>query len=137
MMKKLAAYIEELEVEYCEDRVEAEFVPKIEEMLSMTLGAFLVEYILQYGYLIYGSVELYGITKRQGLDSDMIKQTNYLHKYFDKTRNFIAIENVGEGDYYLVDSADNVFEYDSELDELIDAKMKLEDYLISRFSEME
>ena len=136
-MKKLTAYINEHEVEYCEDRVEAGFVQKIEESLNIKLGSSLTEYILQYGYLIYGSVELYGITKRQGLDSDMVKQTNYLHKYFDKTRNFIALENAGDGDYYLVDSADNVFEYDSELNELIDVKMNLEDYLISRFSEME
>ena len=137
MMKKLVAYINEHEVEYCEDRVDAEFLHEVEKSLNIKLGTSLAEYILQYGYLIYGSVELYGITKRQGLDSDMVKQTNYLHKHFDKTSNFIALENAGEGDYYLVDSADNVFEYDSELNELIDAKMKLEDYLISRFSEME
>lgn len=137
MMKKLAAYIKEHEVEYCEDRVNDEFVPKIEEVLGVKLGSFLVEYILQYGYLIYGSMELYGITKRQGLESDLIKQTEYLHKYFDKTGSFIAIENVGDGDYYLVDSSDNVFEYDSELDELIDTKKKFEDYIIGRFSEME
>ncbi len=136
-MKKLAAYIKEHEVEYCEDRVNDEFVPKIEEVLGVKLGSFLVEYILQYGYLIYGSMELYGITKRQGLESDLIKQTEYLHKYFDKTGSFIAIENVGDGDYYLVDSSDNVFEYDSELDELIDTKKKFEDYIIGRFSEME
>ena len=136
-MKKLAAYIKEHEVEYCEDRVNDEFVPKIEEVLGVKLGSFLVEYILQYGYLIYGSMELYGITKRQGLESDLIKQTEYLHKYFDKTGSFIAIENVGDGDYYLVDSSDNVFEYDSELDELIDTKKKFVDYIIVRFSEME
>lgn len=136
-MKKLAIYLNKHEVEHCEDRVDAEFVTKLEESLGVKFGSFLVEYILQYGYLIYGSVELYGVTKRQGLASDMIKQTEYLHKYFDKTGNFIAIENAGDGDYYLVDSADNVFEYDSELDELIDVKMKLEDYIINRFSEME
>lgn len=136
-MKKLAAYINEHEVEYCEDRVDAEFVPKIEKSLSVKLGPFTTEYILQYGYLIYGSVELYGITRRQGLESDMVKQTIYIHKYFDKTKHLIALENIGEGDYYLVDSADNVFEYDSELDELIDTKKKLENYLITRFSEME
>lgn len=57
----------------------------------------------------------------------------YLHKYYPVTNKLIAIENQGEGDYYLVDDDDNVFEYDSEIDELINLHMKLNDYIVSRF----
>ena len=63
----------------------------------------------------------------------MITQSVYLHKYFPVTSNLIAIENQGEGDYFLVDNDDNVFEYDSELDELTDCGMKLNEYILSRF----
>ena len=45
------------------------------------MSSQLREYLLSYGYLASGSVELYGINSRQKMDSDMIRQTRYLHEY--------------------------------------------------------
>ena len=67
----------------------------------------------------------------------MIKQTEYLHKYFAKTNGLIALENQVEGDYYLVNSNDQVFEFDSELYELTDTGIGLEDYILQRFKVVE
>ena len=63
----------------------------------------------------------------------MVKQTLYLHKYYPITRGFIALENQGEGDYYIVDENDNVYEYDSELEELTNKNIKVFDYILDRF----
>lgn len=136
-MEKLAEYIEGFGVEKSDSLIDKSKINEIESVCGVTIGNDLADYILNYGYLIYSSVELYGITARQGAESDMVTQTLYLHKYFAKTRGYVALENQGEGDYYLVDSEDRVFEYDSELDELTDTKLSLEDYILSRFHEVE
>lgn len=106
---------------------------EVERELDIKIGQKTMEYITKYGYLGYKSVELYGINSRQGMKSDMVKQTEYLHKYFPATRGYLAIENQGDGDYYLVDSKDVVFEYDSEKNELSTTNLTLFDYIVSRF----
>jgi len=55
----------------------------------------LTQYILEYGYLGYKHIELYGIDSKQKSESDMVKQTKYLNKYFPKTVGFIVLENAG------------------------------------------
>ena len=132
-MEKLAKYIDENGVEYSSSLIKEKDIPDIEMKLGIKMGPCLIEYLTRYGYLIFSSVELYGITGRQGLESDMVKQTEYLHKYFAKTAGLIALENQGEGDYYLANSNDRVFEYDSELDKLTDKKKGFEDYILERF----
>ena len=136
-MEKLAKYVDENGVEYSSSLIKEMDIPDIEKKLGIKMGSCLIEYLTKYGYLIFSSVELYGITWCQGLESDMIKQTEYLHKYFAKTNGLIALENQGEGDYYLVNSNDQVFEFDSELDELTDAGIGLEDYILQRFKVVE
>ncbi len=107
-----------------------------EKEIGLDFGIQLKDYILKYGYLTYKFVELYGINSNQGLDSDMITQTKYLHKYYPITKELIAIENQGEGDYYWVNSKDKMFEYDTHLDELLPMDMTLNEYIITRFESL-
>ena len=106
---------------------------EIEKNNGLSFGKQLKKYVLEYGYLSYKHVELYGINSNEIEDSDMIKQTLYIHKYYPITRGFIALENQGEGDYYIVDENDNVYEYDSELAELSNKNIKVFDYILNRF----
>ena len=75
------------------------------------------------------------MNSRQGLESDMVKQTRYLHKYFPATFAYVALENQGEGDYYLVNSNDEVYEYFSEQGQLLKTGLTLFDYIVQRFEE--
>lgn len=136
-MEKLDKYIRKNGVEYSDSLIVERDLLLIEKEVGVAIGQQLAEYLLTYGYLMFNYVELYGVTARQGLESDLVKQTKYLHKYFGQTKGLIAIENQGEGDYYLVDSQDNVYEFDSEMKELRNAEMQLEDYILNRFRDAE
>lgn len=117
--------------------IKCEAINEVEKAVGIKLGQQLIKYITTYGYLIFESVELYGITARQGIEeSDMVKQTLYLHKYFPSTKGYIALENQGDGDYYIVDSTDTVYEFISEQDKLKNTSLKLFDYIIKRFEEV-
>lgn len=129
----IQTFVIQNEVEYSDSLIEASDIPKIENAIGVSLGDELKTYILTYGYLAYKFSELYGVTARQLLDSDLVKQTQYLHLYYPETSSLIAIENQGEGDYYLVDSEDNVFELDTELKSLIPTSKKVFEYIIQRF----
>jgi hypothetical protein len=63
-------------------------------------------------------------------------QTLYLHRYFPKTTNFIAIVNQGEGDYFLVNEDDRVFEFDCCLKELSSTNSSLFEYISKRFEKV-
>ncbi|MBP5167616.1 MAG: hypothetical protein ILP14_00225, partial [Oscillospiraceae bacterium] len=80
---------------------------------------------------------LYGMNTRQGLDSELVKQTLYMHKYNPETSKMIAIENQGDGDYFLVNSEDDVFEYDTDINELQPTGKKLSEYLIIRLENVQ
>ena len=130
-------FINNHEVEYTNNLVSERDIIDIEKELQITFGKELKEYCLKYGYLAYKHIELYGINSRQMSESDMIKQTKYLHKYFSKTADYIALENTGDGNYIMVDSGDNVFEYTSEDDILREKGMKLFEYITNRFLEID
>lgn len=129
----IQTFVIQNEVEYSDSLIETNDVPKIENAIGVSMGDELKMYILTYGYLAYKFSELYGVTARQLLDSDLVKQTLYLHSYYPETLGLIAIEKQGEGDYYLVDSEDNVFELDTELKSLIPTSKKVFEYIIQRF----
>lgn len=114
--------------------VDVKTVEEAQNIIGIQFGKQLKEYILKYGYLSYKFVELYGINLNQKMESDLVTQTLYIHKYFPETKGYIAVENQGDGDYFMVDNNDNVYEYDSELKELSDIKMKLFDYILDRFN---
>ena len=104
-----------------------------EKTLEIKFGPQLSQYLLDYGYLGFESVEFYGMNSRQGLNSDMITQTQYLHKYYAATVPYVALENYGEGDYILVDAEDRVFRFISEENALTATGKKLFDYILTRF----
>ena len=123
----------EHDLEYTPNRINEDQIDIFEDAVGVSFGRELRRYVVEYGYLAFGPVEFYGINSRQMLDSDMVKQSVYLHKYFAKTKGLIAFENQGDGDYYLVDGQDHVFEYDSSNDMLIDMKMPLLQYVVTKF----
>lgn len=134
-MINIKEFVDKYNVEKSKNLIDNNQINVIEKILKVKLGNELKNYILNYGYLAYKNIELYGVNSKQGVNSDMIKQTIYLHKYFPKTCNYVAVENQGDGDYYLVDSADNVYRYVSEQDRLVSANLKLFDYILYRFKQ--
>ena len=106
-----------------------------EEALGVKFGEQLREYILNYGYLAYEYIEFDGINIGQKLDSDMIKDTENIRSLSDKVKELIVIENQGDGDYYLIDSNDNMYEF------ILDGSLELKElnidfcqYISERFA---
>lgn len=131
----IEAFLLENEVDRGKDPVDVGTLEAAERIVNVKFGEALTEYLLRYGYLAYESVELYGMNARLGLDSNLVKQTLYLHKYFPKTKGCVALENRGEGDYYVVNGEDEVLEYDTGLKELIPTNLTLFAYILQRFEE--
>lgn len=129
----LEQFIEENEVDKTTNLVDESVIAEAEEQLEVTFGTQLKQYILKYGYLAYEHAELYGMNSNEKLKSDLVEQTKYLHKYYPETKNYVVIENQGEGDYYLVDQADMVFEYDTDINKLIAINYTLFEYIVKRF----
>lgn len=129
-------FVEKNNLEKCKNLIKVEQLNNIEKEIKIKFGNELKKYILEYGYLAYEYIELYGINSKQGIESDMVKQTLYLHKYFPKTINYIAVENLGDGNYYIVDNKDNIYKYISEEDKIVDIQLKLFKYIMNRFNEI-
>ena len=129
----LQTFIDEYDVEYSTNLIKKEDLIKVSDKMGVQIGKELADYILQYGYLAFEYSELYGINSRQFLESDMVKQTIYLHSYYPETREYIAIENQGEGDYYIVDKNDYIYEFDVEMSTLTPTLIKLYEYILNRF----
>lgn len=129
----LEQFVIDNDVEYCKNLIRPEGMAQIAKAMGVTIGKELEDYILRYGYLAYQHVELYGINSKQVLDSDMVKQTIYLHERYPETQGYVALENLGEGDYRLVDQNDHIYEFDARLRGLCPAKEKLNEYILHRF----
>ncbi|MCD7883436.1 MAG: SMI1/KNR4 family protein [Lachnospiraceae bacterium] len=119
------------------DLIDSDFLKKAENEVEVKFGNELKQYLLTYGYLGYGYAELYGMNLRMGLNSDMVKQTLYLHKYYPVTAQYVALENQGDGDYYLVDSNDRVFEFETGEAQLRETGWSLFEYIEQRFEGVE
>lgn len=126
-------FILENKVDQAESLVDVNILEAAEAAVGMKFGKELTEYLLKYGYLAFEFIELCGMNSRQGLESDLVKQTLYLHRYYSKTAGYVILENQGEGDYYVVSGNDEVYEYDSNLNQMIDTKLSLFDYILERF----
>ena len=136
-MTELEKFIKENDVEFCKDRVKDNFLSLLNEKLNINPGDQLRFYIVNYGYLAYKFVELYGVTASQAMNSDMIRITAHLHKNYDCTKGFIALEDAGDGDYFLIDSQDHISEFIPEEEEGIKPlNIKLFDYIIARFKKI-
>ena len=111
-------------------------IREYEERLGIKFGDQLKDYLTN-GFIVYGPMYLFGINPKVKFYSNLIEETEYIHKYFPETNGLVAIEDQGEADYYLVDSNDNVFEYITETEELINMKISLEDYIEARIKSVE
>lgn len=128
-------FIRQHDVDYTTYLIEKTELQQVENVLGVKVGPQLSEYLLHYGYLGFESVEFYGMNSRQGMKSDMVTQTLYLHKYYAATTSYVAVGNFGEGDYILVDSEDNVLRFISEENTLANVGKKLFDYILYSFQE--
>lgn len=133
---KIAAFVAEHDVDYSKDTVDAEMLARAEKTIGVHFGKQLREYLLSWGYLGFDFVELCGINPRQGLSSDMVTQTIYIHTYFPSTISHIFIENRGGGEYALADERDNIFLFNTEDQVLCATHMTLYEYILNRFSEV-
>ncbi len=133
---ELQTFIATHDVEKSVNLVSEDMLKMAEEKLAVDFGSELTEYLLEYGYLAFEYVEMYGMNSRQGLGSDMVKQTLYLHKYFPETVGYVALENQGDGDYFVVSSDDKVYEYDSNVKQLTATDLSMFSYIMKRFSEV-
>lgn len=134
-MTNLERFINEKTVEFSKNPVNSDFIPVLEKEFGVSFGEQLRKYILEYGYLSYKFVELYGITNNQKFASDMVKKTKYLHANFDCTHGFVVLEDAGDADFLLIDDQDNIFEFIPELGNHIkQTNQKLFDYIYERFN---
>lgn len=132
MNQKFNEFISSHNVDHSSFCVQSTDFSLFESEMLVPMGEQLGEYILTYGYLGYEFVEFLGINSKMMENSTMVKETKYLHKYFDKTNGLIAFENQGDGNYFLVDKNDNMYNYLSSCDELKVLNMKLFDYIMDR-----
>ena len=133
-MENNKTYFEEIGAEFTLNTIDETTLSEIEREENLEFGTELKQYIFKYGYLAYKHIELFGINSKQVKDSDMIKQTIYLHKFYPKTASYIALANLGEGRYALVDNNDMVYDYDSELDEMVGTETKVFGFIKDLFA---
>ena len=129
----LNEFIKNNDVDYTFNRISDDIICEIENKLGVRFGDQLKKYVLEYGYLGYEYIELFGINNHQGINSDMVRKTLRLNEQFDKTKGLIAIEDQGDGDYYLVNSDDNVYRFVAANNELVSQNIDLFEYILQRF----
>ena len=83
-----------------------------ETILHTRFGPQLRRYLTEYGYVACGPIEFYGMTGQMGVHSDLVVQTSRLRQDDLALRHgFVALENLGDGAYALVDGSDAVYRY--------------------------
>ena len=132
----LVEFIRDYDIDHAFDRISVDRVEEIENTIGVSFGEQLKKYVVKYGYLGYKHVELLGVNNHQGINSDMVKQTLKLHEHFEKTKNLIAIEDLGNGDYSMVDSEDSVYRFVATNNELIEQNTDLFEYILQRFLDL-
>ncbi len=129
-------FMKENKVDHSSNCIKTRQLGEIQKVIGAEFGAELIEYLIKYGYLGYEFVQFLGVNARQMEKSDMVRETTLLHKNFPITKNLIAFEDRGDGDYILVNSEDQVFEFIMDTGELKDKSMKLFEYVGARFIEV-
>ena len=127
-------FVKQNDVDFTKNLVKEHELVELEKITGLAFGSQLKDYILSYGYLGFSEIEFYGINSKQNEKSDLITQTVYLHTYFQKTQQYIAFENIGEGRYILVDESDNMYSYSSEQDSIQSLGVDLGEYILGRFN---
>ena len=117
------------------DPIEREEIELYEKLIGVNFGTHTQNYILNYGYLGLDDIEFYGLSDIEKEKSDLVTQTNYLHKTFNMTKGYIAFENIGDGVYTLLDSNDMAYKFISENNEILPYNINLYKYISERFNE--
>lgn len=133
---KLRDFLLNYNVDFSLNRINADEVKNYELLLNTKFGDQLKAYIIDYGYLGYKYVELYGVNAVQGESSDMVKMTFNLRNKDSRLNNLIVIENQGDGEYYFVDSKDQVYRYFQGSKDLSKLSEDMESYIIHRFMDV-
>ena len=133
----ISEFIANNDVDFTFNRIKQEEIPRYEVVFGTKIGPQLQTYIVDYGYLGYEYIEFFGINTVQGEASDMVKRTLFLHKQFPKTQGLIAFEDQGDGDYYLVDSEDRVYNFLDGNNEIVDTGLTLNEYILKRFESVQ
>jgi len=119
--------------DFTKNIVTNEVLKMVENGIGVKFGTQLTEYIMKYGYLGYGEKEFYGLNSLQSMNSDLFEQTMTLHNYFTITKPYICVEKVSEHIYSLIDSNDNIYLYNTMVNELKELNIKFYDYILKRF----
>lgn len=133
---KLKDILLKYDIDYSVRRIDAEEIKKYEELLGTEFGVQLREYIINYGYIGYRHIEMYGINAVQGESSDMIKTTIALRQRDSQLNGLIAVENQGDGEYYFVDSKDQIYRYFQGSKELSKISVEMESYIVHRLMDI-
>ncbi len=136
-MDKLESYLKIIDFDSSRNLVTEDFIKNIESKCGVKIGIQLRKYLLKYGYLGYRFLEFYGVNSKQGLESDLVKQTLYLHKYFEITKPYYSFANEGDGEYILINSDDKVFSFDSDFKKILSKNILLEDFIIESFKQVD
>ncbi len=125
--------IKDRDIDFSSNRINVNQLGEYENHMGVIFGEQVSNYITEYGYLGYEFIEFYGINAAQGLDSDMVTTTKWLHSAFPQTKGLTAIEDQGDGDYYLADENDNIYRLLDSTGELTGTQLKFNDYVLERF----
>ena len=121
-----------IQFEFSRDVPDINLLRWLESIIQVRFGPMTLEYLLEYGYIGLDSFDFYGVTGRQGVRSDMIKQTLYLHELDPQLRYLIAFESIGEGTYILTDCRDMMWRYDLMGNHVTHMGCDLQEYVAER-----
>jgi len=132
---KLKEMLQGVEMESRSNTVAASQIPEVEKWLGMKLGPQLKEYILEYSCLYSEEMgdPFLSIVAELGEKNEMVTYTKLMRNRYRGTENYIMLElgALYEVDV-VVDTEDNVFYIDGNDCSIIDAEMKLFDYIYLR-----
>ena len=99
--------------------------------VDMPRSVDLEQYLVTYGQLALGTVQMYGMDGSGA--SDMRDATERLRRDFCMTDGYAALEALDGGRFALCDGHGRVFRFDPQARELTDLWMQLWEYILGRF----
>lgn len=103
-----------------------EKVIKAEKIIGIPFGSQLKDYLLKYSNLEYNDVHFFGIN---------LKETTQLYRNFSLQKKYIVFCINEYRNYILLDSKDNMYEFDTEKREVNSLHIKLFDYIVKKIEE--
>lgn len=110
-----------LNLERSKNLISKDFLNEVEDILHFKFGEQLKKYLLDYGYISFGSTEFNGMNSLQAMDSDLIKDTLGLRGLSNLTNQYVVIENIDNHNLVLCDKEDKT--YSATSDDLVSYKI--------------